>query len=95
MVRANDRGSAATQAGLDRPTSGRDVARSVDPAGRTVPHLAELEAATARMERNRAKAFDGWPWFRPEDEEEALAEHARGESLSVEDVFGALPRPRQ
>jgi len=73
----------------------REFARSLAANDRAAVHLDDLDAAIARLERNRAKAFNGWPWFRPEDEDEALAEHARGESLSLEDVFGALPRPRQ
>lgn len=70
----------------------RDVAESLAARGHPMPHLPNLHAAIDRLERNRIKAYEGWPWFRPEDEEEALAEHARGESLSLEEVFGALPR---
>src|SRR6476619_632307 len=80
---------------LDALRSVRDFARSLANSTHAVHHLTELDAAIARLERNRATAFNRWPWFRPEDEDDALAEHARGESLSLEEVFGALPRPRQ
>ncbi len=70
----------------------RDMAESLAARGHPMPHLPDLHAAVDRLERNRIKAHESWPWFRPEDEEAALAEHARGESLSLEDVFGALPR---
>jgi hypothetical protein len=71
----------------------RALARSLAADGPDLPHLADLEAAIDRLERNRVKAHDNWPWFRPEDEEAALAEHARGESLTLEEVFSALPHP--
>lgn len=80
---------------LDALRSVRDFARSVGAQNGAVTHLPDLDAAIDRLERNRPQAFNGWPWFRPEDEAEALAEHARGESLSLEEVFGALSRPRQ
>jgi hypothetical protein len=70
----------------------RDIAESLAAGGHTMPHLPDLRAAIDRLGRNRIKAHESWPWFRPEDVEAALAEHARGESLSLEDVFGALPR---
>jgi hypothetical protein len=69
----------------------RTLARSLAADSHVVPHLSDLEAAIERLERNRIKAHDSWPWFRAEDEAAALTEHVRGESLSLEDAFGGLP----
>jgi hypothetical protein len=71
----------------------RDLAQSLVERGESVPNLPALGAAIDKLDRGRGRAYNGWPWFRPEDEAAALAEHARGESLSIEDVFGVLPRP--
>jgi hypothetical protein len=71
----------------------RTLAQSLTAEGHAVPHLADLDIAISRLERHRVKAHDNWPWFRPEDESAALAEHTRGESLSLEDVFGGLRHP--
>jgi hypothetical protein len=68
----------------------RTLALSLAADGHPVPHLTNLDSAIDRLERNRVRANDSWPWFRPEDEAAALIEHARGESLSLEDVFGGL-----
>jgi hypothetical protein len=74
-------------------TAIRDVARALVAAGHAVPQLPGLEEVVAKISGQRQQAYDGWPWFRPEDAEEALAEHARGESWTLEEVFGALSRP--
>jgi hypothetical protein len=65
----------------------RDLARSLAAQGHAVPHVPDLDAAIARLERHRAQAYAGWPWFRPEDEAEALAQVARGEYVTNEDLL--------
>jgi hypothetical protein len=65
----------------------RDLGRSLVARGHTVPHLPQLEAGIDKLQRNRKRAHDNWPWFRLEDEAEAKAEIARGEYVTTEELL--------
>ena len=53
--------------------SARALGRSLVARGHAVLHLPGLEAGIDKLQRNRARAYDNWPWFRPEHAASHLA----------------------
>ncbi len=49
-----------------------------------------VQAVLSDLEQLRERHKEDWPWFRKEDEEKALAESARGETMSVDDAFAEI-----
>jgi hypothetical protein len=65
----------------------RDLAGSLVSRGHSVHRLPDLDAAIDKLHRNRPRAYDNWPWFRPEETAAAEAQIARGEYVTTEDLL--------
>jgi hypothetical protein len=55
-----------------------------------VARTEDLESALSEMQRIKQFVFQHWPRFEEKDMEEAWAEHLRGESLPLDELFREL-----
>lgn len=60
-------------------------------AGYTIRGLALLQTTIVKIEMMKAEFFRGWRLFEPNCNERAHQAMTRGETLSLEEVFGGLP----
>jgi hypothetical protein len=58
--------------------------------GRLLEDASRLPAVTAEVAALKKEIFDPWPFFTQQDIDEGLAEFARGECVSVEEVLHEL-----
>lgn len=59
--------------------------------GYPIRRLPSLQAAIARVQARKAEFFRGWGQFEPNCQDRARNAMARGETRSLEEVFGGLP----
>jgi hypothetical protein len=66
------------------------IRRCEEHLGRQLQEADEVAAAIRKLERAGEAHTNNWPWFRKEDEDEALAEYARGETVPLEEAFAQI-----
>lgn len=80
------------QAGRTLETLGQRT-QDFERQGRALPGVAEVKGIKDKLGRFRQQFVDSWPWVTEAVVQEALAEYARGDSRTVEEILEELEAP--